>query len=239
MKYILIVCVLLFAACTSDNKLESLTPNQPTPEKNTYNPREYIPQKPLKNQNAFILQSKGLAVPNAEVYINDNLVGSTDLNGAIQINSEWALPATLSFKKAGYITTSFHQVPQQAQLFTIDPVEGDGRIEVRGETLGYGRLKKDDVLDFSILVPTLTTNSLIHFDMSYFISSETDKINIVNGVKVMGAKNILNNLALSASSLYAKNLSNFVSNLYDKEKKDIFINQEDEIISKTLINKEL
>ena len=69
--------------------------------------------------------------------------------------------------------------------------------------------------------------------------SETDKINIVNGVKVMGAKNILNNLAFSASSLYAKNLSNFVNNLYNKEKKDIFINQEDEIISKTLINKEL
>ena len=69
--------------------------------------------------------------------------------------------------------------------------------------------------------------------------SEADKVNIVNGVKVMGAKNILNNLALSASSLYAKNLYNFVNNLYSKEKKDIHINQEDEIISKTLINKEL
>ena len=69
--------------------------------------------------------------------------------------------------------------------------------------------------------------------------SEADKVNVVNGVKVMGAKNILNNLALSASSLYAKNLSSFVNNLYSKEKKGIHINQEDEIISKTLINKEL
>ena len=69
--------------------------------------------------------------------------------------------------------------------------------------------------------------------------SEADKVNIVNGVKIMGAKNILNNLALSASSLYAKNLYSFVNNLYSKEKKDIYINQEDEIISKTLINKEL
>jgi len=69
--------------------------------------------------------------------------------------------------------------------------------------------------------------------------SEADKVNVVNGVKVMGAKNILNNLALTASSLYAKNLFNFVNNLYDKEKKDIYINKEDEIISKTLINKEL
>jgi len=69
--------------------------------------------------------------------------------------------------------------------------------------------------------------------------SEADKVNVVNGVKVMGAQNILNNLALSASSLYAKNLFSFVNNLYSKEKKDIHINQEDEIISNTLINKEL
>jgi len=69
--------------------------------------------------------------------------------------------------------------------------------------------------------------------------SESDKVNIINGVKIMGSKNILNNLALTASSLYAKNLYNFVNNLYSKEKKDIYINLEDEIINKTLINKEL
>jgi len=69
--------------------------------------------------------------------------------------------------------------------------------------------------------------------------SEIDKVNVVNGVKVMGKKNILNKLALTASKLYAKNLSSFVNNLYNKEKKDVYINQEDEIISKTLINKEL
>ena len=69
--------------------------------------------------------------------------------------------------------------------------------------------------------------------------SEADKVKVVNGVKVMGAENILNKLALTASNLYAKNLSSFVNNLYNKEKKDVYINQEDEIISKTLINKEL
>ena len=69
--------------------------------------------------------------------------------------------------------------------------------------------------------------------------SEPDKIVEVNGIKIMGARNILNNLALTASNLYAKNLYNFVNNLYSKEKKDIHINQEDEIINKTLINKKL
>tara|TARA_B100000029_G_scaffold308475_1_gene301163 strand:+ start:197 stop:1297 length:1101 start_codon:yes stop_codon:yes gene_type:complete len=67
--------------------------------------------------------------------------------------------------------------------------------------------------------------------------SEPDKVTLVNGVKIMGSKNILNSLALSASSLYAKNLFNFTNNLYSKDKKDIYINKEDEIIKKTLINK--
>ena len=41
------------------------------------------------------------------------------------------------------------------------------------------------------------------------------------------------------NDLYAKNLFNFVDNLYDKKNKDIQVNKEDEIIAKTLINREL
>ena len=69
--------------------------------------------------------------------------------------------------------------------------------------------------------------------------SEANKIKIVDGVKIMGEKNILNNLALTASNLYAKNLFNFINNLYNKDKKDIYINKQDEIINKTLIEKEI
>ena len=65
--------------------------------------------------------------------------------------------------------------------------------------------------------------------------SEEGKINTVNGVKVIGVKNLMNRLPLTASSLYAKNLFSFIRNLYSKEKKDFNINMEDEIIQKTLI----
>jgi len=65
--------------------------------------------------------------------------------------------------------------------------------------------------------------------------SEVDKINIINGIKIIGIKNLMNKLASTASSLYAKNLFSFVRNLYSKEKEEFNINLEDEIISKTLI----
>jgi len=116
-------------------------------------------------------------------------------------------------------------------------------------------VKKNDIIICTALIPGKKAPKIISEDMVKSMQpgsiiydlavnqggnsafSEADKVNVINGVKVMGAKNILNNLALTASNLYAKNLFNFVNNLYDKEKKDIYINKEDEIISKTLIDK--
>ena len=66
--------------------------------------------------------------------------------------------------------------------------------------------------------------------------SEAGKINIVDGVKIIGVKSLMNKLPLTASSLYAKNLFSFIRNLYSKEKKDFNINLDDEIIKKSLIN---
>jgi NAD(P) transhydrogenase subunit alpha len=65
--------------------------------------------------------------------------------------------------------------------------------------------------------------------------SEVGKISIINGIKIIGVKNLMNRLPLTASSLYAKNLFSFIRNLYSSEKKDFNINMEDEIIEKTLI----
>ena len=65
--------------------------------------------------------------------------------------------------------------------------------------------------------------------------SEVGKINVVNGIKIIGVNNLMNRLPLTASSLYAKNLFSFIRNLYSKEKKDFYLNLDDEIIKKTLI----
>ena len=117
-------------------------------------------------------------------------------------------------------------------------------------------IKKSDIVICTALIPGKKAPRIITEDMVKSMKpgsiiydlavsqggnsafSEADKIKIISDVKVMGAKNILNNLANTASSLYAKNLFNFINNLYDKEKKEIFLNKEDEIISKTLIDKE-
>ena len=69
--------------------------------------------------------------------------------------------------------------------------------------------------------------------------SEPDKIVDKNGVKIMGARNILNKIPVTASNLYSKNLFSFVNNLLHKDKDEININRKDEIILKTLLDKEI
>ena len=53
--------------------------------------------------------------------------------------------------------------------------------------------------------------------------SEQGKINLIDGVKVIGVKSLMNRLPLTASSLYAKNLFSFIRNLYSRDKKDFNI----------------
>ncbi len=65
--------------------------------------------------------------------------------------------------------------------------------------------------------------------------SQTDKITVKKGVKIIGIGNVMNKLPLTASNLYAKNIFSFVRNLYSKEKKEFVINMEDEIIKNTLV----
>ena len=114
-------------------------------------------------------------------------------------------------------------------------------------------LKKNDIVICTALIPgkpapRILTEELIKLmkpgSIVYDLAaeqggnaafSEAGKINLVQGIKIIGVKNLMNRLPLTASSLYAKNIFSFIRNLYSKDKKEFNINLEDEIISKTLI----
>ena len=114
-------------------------------------------------------------------------------------------------------------------------------------------LKKNDIVICTALIPGRPAPRILSEDLVKLMKpgsiiydlavenggnsafSEIGKINVINGVKIIGVKSLMNRLPLTASSLYAKNLFSFIRNLYSKEKKDFNINMEDEIIEKTLI----
>ena len=116
-------------------------------------------------------------------------------------------------------------------------------------------LKKNDIIICTALIPGKPAPRILTEDLVKLMKpgsiiydlaaeqggnsafSEAGKINSVNGIKIIGVKNLMNRLPLTASNLYAKNLFSFIRNLYSKEKKDFNINLEDEIIEKSMLRK--
>ena len=118
-------------------------------------------------------------------------------------------------------------------------------------------LKKNDIVICTALIPGKPAPRILSEDLVRLMKpgsiiydlaaeqggnsafSESGKINLVDGIKIVGVKSLMNSLPLTASSLYAKNLFSFIRNLYSKEKKNFNINLEDEIIEKSLVKKSL
>jgi NAD(P) transhydrogenase subunit alpha len=69
--------------------------------------------------------------------------------------------------------------------------------------------------------------------------SEPGKITVVNGVKIVGYKNVPSRISESASILLAKNILNFLEIIYDKAQKKLKIDENDEIIKAVYINREI
>jgi len=171
------------------------------------------------------------------------IVSATDVRSATKEQVESLGGKFLSVKGAENLETSAGYAKEASEDF-----------KKKQEELLKVSVKNNDIIICTALIPGRKAPRIISEDMVKSMKpgsiiydlavtqggnsafSEPDKINIINGVKIMGASNILNNLALTASNLYAKNLFNFVNNLYNKEKKEIIINKDDEIVSKTLIS---
>ncbi|MGM0423031.1 MAG: Re/Si-specific NAD(P)(+) transhydrogenase subunit alpha [Pseudomonadota bacterium] len=65
--------------------------------------------------------------------------------------------------------------------------------------------------------------------------SEAGKIVDVDGVKIIGHRNVPGRVAVDASALYARNLFNFVQLLLAEDKKSLISNFEDEILQASLL----
>ena len=105
------------------------------------------------------------------------------------------------------------------------------KTQIKSYTETDSNVLTNDVLENIIL----NAQYRIFRDVPIDADRKQQKINIVEGIKIIGVKSLMNSLPLTASNLYAKNLFSFIRNLYSKERKDFNINLEDEIIEKSLI----
>lgn len=103
----------------------------------------------------------------------------TDKNGYINVPADWkaALPITVS--ATGFITSRFEQVLPKSATLQIHEVDPQTLIEIGGETVGFENLKKDGLVDFALVYPTMSRRQLMQFSVTDLVSPETDQIKVI------------------------------------------------------------
>ena len=117
-------------------------------------------------------------------------------------------------------------------------------------------VKKQDVVITTALIPGRPAPRLISKDMVASMRPGSvvvdlaverggnvegvvaDQVAEVNGVKIVGYRNVPGRLAATASSLYAKNLLAFLDVLIDKKTKALAVNWDDDIVKATALTRD-
>jgi NAD(P) transhydrogenase subunit alpha len=117
-------------------------------------------------------------------------------------------------------------------------------------------IRKQDIVITTALIPGRPAPRLISSDMvasmrpgSVIVDlaaerggnvegMQPDAVADVNGVKILGYRNVPGRLAATASSLYARNLYAFVETLIDKDTKALAIDWDDEIVKATALTRD-
>jgi len=117
-------------------------------------------------------------------------------------------------------------------------------------------IKKQDIVITTALIPGRPAPRLISRDMVASMRPGSvvvdlaverggnvegvspDAVKEINGVKIVGYRNVPGRLAATASSLYAKNVFAFLELLIDKKSKALAVNWDDEIIKATALTRD-
>jgi NAD(P) transhydrogenase subunit alpha len=117
-------------------------------------------------------------------------------------------------------------------------------------------IKKQDIVITTALIPGRPAPRLINTDMVASMRPGSvvvdlaverggnvegvspDAVTAINGVKIVGYRNVPGRLAATASSLYAKNVFAFLELLIDKKNKALAVNWDDEIIKATALTRD-
>jgi hypothetical protein len=129
----------------------------------------------------------GAAVPDAKILIGQridqpfagNLV-LTDAKGEASVTSAWSTPESITIEAKGFVRTTYTGIiPNSNRTFLIKPVASKKKLELSGETQGFGTLVNDGIVDVGIVFPTIDRSSLTSLQASSILSSEIDTISIL------------------------------------------------------------
>jgi hypothetical protein len=140
----------------------------------------------LANEFLLVVDDSGQPVANANILLgqapgnpfNDNVL-KTDTLGKASIPADWKTNLPVTVQAPGYVVTTIPMAQPGHHTVQITRQEGQEQIEIKGTTNGYGRLIQDGKVDFGLVIPALSREQMLAFDVSAVISPQVDAIEII------------------------------------------------------------
>lgn len=133
--------------------------------------------------NAQVLIGKAVGNP-----FKDNLK-ITDKNGFVSL-ADWTQATHVTVNAQGYIRqTLLNQKPGVFQI-KLNPAYMTTRPVIKGQVTGLPVKDGDKMIDFSLVIPTITKGDLMSFDLDSIVSPFDDEIDIIFGKKAQIPSNV-------------------------------------------------
>lgn len=133
-----------------------------------------------------ITDANQVAIPGAKVLIgnaqNDVFAGNflqADDQGQVAVPSAWTTAANVTVDAPGYVRQTFLNQSPRGLKFVLRKLQVEAKLELSGVAKNLPIVEKDNFVDFGVVMPAMTRQDLLAFDIGKVISPITDKITLV------------------------------------------------------------
>jgi len=154
------------------------------------------PTPPSKVWNFFSLQATGINVigedlqplANAKVLIGSELDApfagnflTTDAQGHLDLPDGWTGAEPVTIEAADHLRATYYSQDPGDRTYRLrkKTVIATSQYEMKGLTQGHNIQDKDGFVDFSLVIPALTRNDFLSFDINSVISPQFDIISVL------------------------------------------------------------
>ena len=186
----------LLTSCSKDDKggdkkdgkatagPESTTPNSPRDINLEASNRVRVVDltgKPLAKVQ--VLVGMALNAPFADNFLE------TESDGTFRAPSGWTDETAVTLAAPGFVRATYLGQKPEGQTLTLRPIDLPRSMELNGGQTGFQVVDKDGLVDFGLVIPTLSKQDLFNFDIGMVLSNQIDEISVL-GQKIKLPSNI-------------------------------------------------
>ena len=145
----------------------------------------YAEQQIFSTETITVVDEANQPVSNATILlgydVNNPFPGNsfvTDAKGVSTVPSDWKAALPLTVQAAGFIATTIPVATPGTMTVQLTKQEGQSEFEVKGDTTDFGRLVSDGKVDFGLVIPAISRQQMLGFDLSMVLSPKTDAISV-------------------------------------------------------------